>query len=376
MFFQQSDLLLGDLFKNNIFNGWWIVFWFILFASFILLFAKLVSSSLEKVSENSKLSSGFIGGVMLSICTSLPESVNSISFGLKNEPEADFLTILGANSITLFVISITGIFIYTRFYYKFFKNKNHTTFSFLNCIRADKSNFMLISFSFITYFSLTFFMLVPGVARYTYIPGIRISIISFLPVFLYAYFFYYSFKNSKNDPENILKKIDKKIFKKELFKFFVYAFLLIVSAYFANASIELFPDKVGLSRTSSVGILLALAGTLPEITTFIFLIRKKQYNMAVSGLVGSHLFNLCIMFTTDAFATQDPYGSFHTLTEGLYSGNRNNLLFSYLIHTIMYFVFSLFLLKWVSSSYISTYLISIVLFLLYISFSIFSTFII
>jgi Ca2+/Na+ antiporter len=336
----------------------------------------LVSTSLEKVSENSKLSSGFIGGVMLSICTSLPESVNSISFGLKNKPEDDFLTILGANSITLFVIGITGVYIYTKFYYKFFKNKNHTSFSFLNCIRSDKSNFMLISFSFITYFFLTFFMLIPSVARYTYIPGLRVSLVSFLPVFLYAYFFYYSFKNSKNDPENILKNIDKKIFKKELTKFFIFALLLIISAYFANATIELFPEKVGLSKTSSVGILLALAGTLPEITTFIFLIKKKQYNMAVSGLVGSHLFNLCIMFTTDAFSTQDPYGSFNTLTDGLYSGSRNNLLFSYLIHTIMYFIFSLFLLKKVSESYAYTYIISIALLFLYITFSILSTFII
>jgi cation:H+ antiporter len=74
---------------------------------------------------------------------------------------------------------------------------------------------------------------------------------------------------------------------------------ILVAGYFLARSGEAIAEHSGLG-TSFVGVvLLAAATSLPEASTVLGAVRLKRYEMAVSDVFGTNLFNMAILFVVD-----------------------------------------------------------------------------
>ena len=76
--------------------------------------------------------------------------------------------------------------------------------------------------------------------------------------------------------------------------------------------------QTGLGQHFVGAVLLAFATSLPEISTVVATLRLRQYEMAISDVLGTNLFNTSLLFLVDAIYTGQPVlntvGDFSLLT--------------------------------------------------------------
>ena len=107
-----------------------------------------------------------------------------------------------------------------------------------------------------------------------------------------------------------LKKAQEKDSKKEiiktkehvLLKFLVVGILMVIVSIFLTLIVNLIADKNPNVASSFIGaILLGITTSMPEVITFIALIKMKSFDLALSDIIGSNLFNLLILAIGDIF---------------------------------------------------------------------------
>ena len=110
--------------------------------------------------------------------------------------------------------------------------------------------------------------------------------------------------------ENPLKKAQEKDSKKEiiktkehvLLKFLIVGILMVIVSIFLTLIVNLIADKNPNVASSFIGaILLGITTSMPEVITFIALIKMKSFDLALSDIIGSNLFNLLILAIGDIF---------------------------------------------------------------------------
>lgn len=100
-------MILLEWLNSSWFNGWWIIFWFFLFAGFVFIVAKILTSTLESLTNKIKVSKIFMGGIVMSLITSFPELVGSIYGVMDNNPLFSIYNETGSNVIQIFLLSST-----------------------------------------------------------------------------------------------------------------------------------------------------------------------------------------------------------------------------------------------------------------------------
>jgi Ca2+/Na+ antiporter len=70
-----------------------------------LLSAKFLSNYIVKISDATKISSGVLGGIFLSLVTSFPELISSIYAGLNKVPQFNYYNVSGSNMLTSFMVA-------------------------------------------------------------------------------------------------------------------------------------------------------------------------------------------------------------------------------------------------------------------------------
>ena len=107
-----------------------------------------------------------------------------------------------------------------------------------------------------------------------------------------------------------LKKAQEKDSKKEiiktkehvLLKFLIVGILMVIVSIFLTLIVNLIADKNPNVASSFIGaILLGITTSMPEVITFIALIKMKSFDLALSDIIGSNLFNLLILAIGDIF---------------------------------------------------------------------------
>ena len=107
-----------------------------------------------------------------------------------------------------------------------------------------------------------------------------------------------------------LKKAQEKDSKKEiiktkehvLLKFLFVGILMVIVSIFLTLIVNLIADKNPNVASSFIGaILLGITTSMPEVITFIALIKMKSFDLALSDIIGSNLFNLLILAIGDIF---------------------------------------------------------------------------
>ena len=225
----------------------------------------------DVLSKQTKISTAFVGGLLIAAITSLPEFVTSISAVILDNPSLSFGDILGSNMFNIFALSIYNLLFFKRFIF----SNSKSTFLYECIILLIEYIFILLNLRILT------------------------TIVLFLLYFLYA------FKVSKS--ENKEEKIDKKE-KHPLIKFIFVGIILIILSILLTLQADKLTHIYPHISSSTIGaILLGITTSLPEVVSTFALIKYNNYDMAIANILGSNIFNFLVLSISDLFNDNSIY---------------------------------------------------------------------
>lgn len=228
----------------------------------------------DLLNKTTNISGVFIGGILLAGITSLPEFVTCLSSIFLNNPYLAIGDILGSNFFNIAMMCLFDILFIKTMFYNYTKNKYYIIYLLL----------------IINYFIMYLFM--GGIFN---LELFNIGIPSFIIIITYMFYL----KNAKE--EETKKEV---ITTKEhvLLKFFLVGLFMVIVSILLTLVVNLIAGKNPNVASSFIGaILLGITTSMPEVITFIALIKMKSFDLALSDIIGSNLFNLLILAVGDIF---------------------------------------------------------------------------
>lgn len=228
----------------------------------------------DLLNKTTNISGVFIGGILLAGITSLPEFVTCLSSIFLNNPYLAIGDILGSNFFNIAMMCLFDILFIKTMFYNYTKNKYYIIYLLL----------------IINYFIMYLFM--GGTFN---LEIFNIGLPSFIIIITYIFYL----KNAKE--EETKKEV---ITTKEhvLLKFFLVGLFMVIVSILLTLVVNLIAGKNPNVASSFIGaILLGITTSMPEVITFIALIKMKSFDLALSDIIGSNLFNLLILAIGDIF---------------------------------------------------------------------------
>ena len=225
----------------------------------------------DLISKQTKLGSALIGGLIIASITSLPEFVTSISAVVIDNPSLSFGDILGFNIFNIFVLSIYNLYFFKK---KIFFNSKHSFILDLSILTLEYI-FIWLNLRFLTTIVL---------------------------IILYLIYSYKVIKNSTDSKDESSNE------KNVLLKFIINIILLIILSILLTISADRITRIYPSISSSTVGaILLGITTSLPEVVTTFTLIKLNNYDMAISNILGSNVFNFLVLAISDFFNDNSIY---------------------------------------------------------------------
>lgn len=253
---------------------------YIIVAIGVIYLSNKASEYVDLLDKTTSLSGAFIGGILLSAVTSLPELFTSISSTLiLDKPGLCIGNILGSN---LFNVAILSLFILVMS--KAFKqaklSKSHTYISISVLIiyivillnKAKVLNFELLTIS---------------------ITSIIIGILYFLGVKNM------SSENGENASVEDSHQVTNLTLKQIITRFILVSIGIIVLSVIITYITDEIAGRLGLGSGLAGAIFLGIATSLPEVSSTIALFRMRNFDIAVGNIIGSNLFNFLILSIAD-----------------------------------------------------------------------------
>jgi cation:H+ antiporter len=253
----------------------------ILTAGIIFYAGKRLSIYGDQIAEKTGLGKAWIGLILMSIITSLPELMVGISSSIV-VGSADLAVggILGSCALNLGILSIMDVF-----------------------TPKDKPLFGKVSQSHVLAAALSIILVaLVGIGlnfNIEIIPSIGIISLLFALVYFISLKVIYSFNKENAIPET--KEENIKIEKHLYLKFTLFALLIIVAALFIPKFADQLSEDTGLGKSFIGTLVLASMTCLPEIAISISSVRRGSIDLAVGNLLGSIIFNIFILFIDDIF---------------------------------------------------------------------------
>ncbi|MEK6953596.1 MAG: sodium:calcium antiporter [Candidatus Micrarchaeota archaeon] len=243
--------------------------------AFVLGGMVLIFKAAEKSTENALtisrmlgISELAIGFVLLSISTSLPELVISVSAALRGSSDLSVGNVFGANitdvTLVLGVAAILGVVTVKR------QNLKELVM-------------VLLATSVI---SLLFVIYQPG----------RVTGAILFGIFL-AYTYWLLSSKSRSGKSHLRLRFTRKM-AAPLFGFSIFITLVIISAQLVVENAIKLSGMLGLAETVIGATIISVGTTLPELSVSISAARRNHEKMAVGNAVGSSIMNLTLVFGT------------------------------------------------------------------------------
>ncbi len=248
----------------------------------VVLLSIKASVYVDLLDKNTKLSGAFIGGVLLSAVTSLPELLTSLSstVWLKN-PGLSLGNILGSNLFNMTIIAML-IILWTSNFKKSNISKSHSytawvTLAIYVAVALNMLN--IVNFEVVT-----------------------ISITSIIILVLYTL----GVKTMSNDDGGTADEFKDETavttslsLKQIIIRFILVSIGLVISSILITYVTDIIAARLNLGASLAGALLLGIATSLPELTSCVSLVKIGNFNVAVGNVVGSNLFNFLIIFISD-----------------------------------------------------------------------------
>lgn len=228
----------------------------------------------DLLNKTTNISGVFIGGILLAGITSLPELVTCLSSIFLNNPYLAIGDILGSNFFNIAMMCFFDILFIKTMFYNYTKDRYYLIYVLLIL------NYLIMYLFMGGTFNLEIF---------------NIGLPSFIIIITYIFYL----KNAKE--EETKKEV---ITTKEhvLLKFFLVGLFMVIVSILLTLVVNLIADKNPNVASSFIGaILLGITTSMPEVITFIALVKMKSFDLALSDIIGSNLFNLLILAIGDIF---------------------------------------------------------------------------
>lgn len=274
-------------------------------AAVILYCGRRVARYGDAIAEKTGLSGLWIGIVLVSVATSLPELFTGIgSTVFVNAPDLTVGNLFGANTYNLLNIALLD-----------FMHKGSPLLSLISAGQLLTASLSLIPLSIA---AIGIFLS----SRLPQITFLNISLFSILILISYIVSARIIFGFEKKQ-QQIFKELHKE--EEALFKYagislktasirYAVAALIIAAAGIWLAYIgDDLASCLRLSQNFIGSLFLGFATTLPEITVSMAAIRLGAKELAVASMVGSNLFNMTVIFVNDIFYRKSPI--FSVLTQ-------------------------------------------------------------
>ncbi|MFI3325675.1 MAG: cation transporter [Clostridia bacterium] len=250
---------------------------YIVVAALIVILSTKASDYVDLLDKKTSLSGAFIGGVMLSAVTSLPELFTSISSTLfLDEPGLAIGNILGSNLFNVAMLSVIVILTFTPF----LKGK------------LSKSHGKVTIFVGLIYLAMVLNML--NVLSFEIL---TVNITSILIVILYIIGI--KSMSTASSPESESEDTSP-LTVKQISVRFVLVSLVIISS---SIAITYITDEIATIHNLGAGLagalFLGIATSLPELASTVALFKKRSFDIAFGNIVGSNIFNFVILGLTD-----------------------------------------------------------------------------
>ena len=248
---------------------------FLLFAFFTIFLSVKLSYYTDALSKSSKISGALIGGILLAGITSLPELVTCFSAIAVSNNALAVGDILGSNIFNIFMICFFDLV--------FIKKMIFT--------KTNKSHVLVFIILLINYFVL-----------YLFIAGILNLSVAYigLPTFvIFVTYFYYLYKMSKKEEDD---KVYINTYKDNdlIFKLVITSIFMIFSSIVLTILVNnIASDHPAFSSSFIGAIFLGVTTSLPEVVTCYTLLNMDSYDLALSDIIGSNLFNLFVLSVGD-----------------------------------------------------------------------------
>lgn len=261
---------------------WWLILIYIVVVALVILCSVSISSLLDQLDKRTRISSVFLGGVVLAIITSLPDlftALSSICF--VQNPELAFGGVLGGNFVNIAILGM-AMCICTRLYSQTQINKRFLIATIVSLIIS----IMLLIYA-VSSTSLV-------------IPAINVNGLSLIIIALYTFMLFLN-RGEKKEITATAIPVSKYSVKQLMLFFAISAIALIALSIGLSYISNVLADYYMIDSTLAGALFIGLATTLPEIVTTIVFIRKKNFNLIVSSITGTVAFNWVILVLCDIF---------------------------------------------------------------------------
>ena len=267
-------------------NFWLFLLEFIVAAYLILFAGKRLAIYGDKLAEKSKLSSGWIGFILLASITSLPELFTGISAtGIVGSGDLLIGDTIGSNAVNIVILG--SLFFFSK-QAKLKLQKEEFITAFCGLFLLGLVGIFIIAGKFLDGNGLSD-------------TGLAWVSIAFSVFIALAYFYTVSvaFKTGGLKEETIESKTDNN--ERIGLKFVFFAVIIIIASVWMTKTsdfISITPigaSEIILGQTLVGGILLAIATSLPELAVTISAARLGNVSMAVGNIFGSNVFNIFII---------------------------------------------------------------------------------
>lgn len=255
---------------------------YLVVAAIVTFMSIKASEYVDMLDKTTSLSGAFLGGILLSAVTSLPELFTSISSTLMlDQPGLCIGNILGSN---LFNYAMLSAFILTA------------VVKFAKC---DLSRIHLIVA--ISVVSMGGLILCNKYGFLAFDIG-NVSITSILIILLYVVTVWIMYKmggtsaesDDDGDPVTLTRK-------QILTRFTLVSVCIVVFSVILTYITDELSVRLNLGKTVAGALFLGVATSLPETASTWTLFKIKNYNIAMGNIVGSCLFNFTILSLADFF---------------------------------------------------------------------------
>lgn len=260
----------------NSFPGWALIIMYVVFAVALCFLSKKLADYVDALDKKTNISGAFIGGVLLAAVTSLPELFTSISATILLPSSASLVVgnILGSNLFNIAILGLCFILFFKKFIDGTFEFKSHFTVIIGTCF----------IYAIVSYGLLANDKLQPIVGPINFL-ALLILIVYGITIFLQP-------KEAEGEKEEDTYNLT---IKQVIIRFIICAVVLVAVSVLITYNTDAIATKFNINQTTAGAIFLAIATSLPELVSSIALCKKGNWNAAVGDIVGSCLFNFCII---------------------------------------------------------------------------------
>lgn len=249
-----------------------------LLCAIVVTFCSIKASNyIDMLDKRTKLSGAFLGGVLLSAVTSLPELFTSLSSCfMLDKPELCMGNILGSDLFNIAVLACLMLL-----FFKGFKNynvsKEHSIVALLVCgmyVAIALNLFGILTFSMLNFSIVSVFILILYAIGVKHLAGDD------------------SEQNDSDD--NVMLSL-----KQIIIRFIIVSVLIVIFSIIITKLTDEISLRLNLGAGLAGAIFLGVATSLPEVVSTTQLFRIKNYNIGIGNIIGSNLFNFTILALAD-----------------------------------------------------------------------------